>query len=273
MSPAEFPDVKAVVFDLDDTLAPSKSTMDPTMRDALAALLDRVQVCIISGGRFEQFQAQALDGFSAAPEAMARLHLMPTCGTRYYLWQDGQWRLQYAEDLTEDEKAKTIATLEAGARELGLWEAKPWGDIIEDRGSQITFSALGQQAPIDAKMAWDPDGAKKRALATYASERLPDLEVRGGGSTSIDVTRKGIDKAYGVSKLLDQLGLDKSNLLFIGDRLDEGGNDRPVFELGVPSVAVEGWVETRDHVRRLVDWLDAPSGPMPLPTMTPLASH
>lgn len=265
--------LKAVVFDLDDTLAPSKSTMDPSMRDALAALLERVEVCIISGGRFEQFQAQALDGFSASDEAMHRLHLMPTCGTRYYLWQDGAWTLQYAEDLTDDEKARTIATLEAGARELGLWAEEPWGDIIEDRGSQITFSALGQQAPIDAKMAWDPDGAKKRALGGWASERLPDLEVRGGGSTSIDVTRKGIDKAYGIGKLTAQLGVELDELLFIGDRLDEGGNDRPVFELGVASVAVHGWEQTRDHVTRLVDWLDAPSAELPVPVMKPLASR
>ena len=253
----------AVVFDLDDTLAPSKSTMDPQMGAALARLLDHTQVCIISGGRFEQFEAQALDGFSASEDAMARLHLMPTCGTRYYLWQRGQWTQQYSEDLTADERARTIAVLEEGAKHLGLWSEGTWGNIIEDRGSQITFSALGQQAPIDAKMAWDPDGAKKRALGAYASALLPDLEVRGGGSTSIDVTRKGIDKAYGVAKLLDRIGGDVENLLFIGDRLDEHGNDRPVYDLGVASVAVQGWHDTPAVVTALCDWLDAPGTTFP----------
>jgi hypothetical protein len=55
------------------------------------------------------------------------------------------------------------------------------GDIIEDRGSQITFSALAQAAPPEAKYAWDPDGSKKRKLRDYAAARLADLEVRGGG--------------------------------------------------------------------------------------------
>ncbi len=257
----------AVVFDLDDTLAPSKSAMDPTMSVALARLLDHRQVGIISGGGFEQFELQALNGFSATEDEMARLHLMPTCGTRYYLRQGGRWVLQYAEDLTDDEKARTISVLEEGAKHLGLWVDQPWGDIIEDRGSQITFSALGQKAPFTSKAAWDADGAKKRALGAYCSARLPDLEVRGGGSTSIDVTRKGIDKAYGIARLLERLDTGVENLLFIGDRLDEDGNDRPVYEMGVASIHVHGWHDTLTVVTALCDWLDAPTGPFPVDPM------
>ena len=262
--------LRAVIFDLDDTLAPSKSTMDPAMSAALARLLELTEVCIISGGRFEQFEAQALDGFSASAEALNRLHLMPTCGTRYYRSVAGAWQLQYAEDLTRDEKSRTIAVLEGGAKELGLWHPGPWGDIIEDRGSQITFSALGQQAPVDKKMAWDPDGAKKRALALYASERLPDLEVRGGGSTSIDVTRKGIDKAYGVERLLERLGVEIGQVLFIGDRLDDGGNDYPVYAMGVASIPVHDWHGTLAAVTVLNSWLASGDGPFPLQVMAPV---
>jgi len=262
--------LKAVIFDLDDTLAPSKSTMDPAMSAALARLLKRVPVCIISGGRFEQFEAQALDGFHAPDDALANLHLMPTCGTRYYLWQSSSWVLQYAEDLTDDEKQRTIAVLEQGARELRLWHPQPWGDIIEDRGSQITFSALGQQAPIAEKMAWDQDGAKKLVLTAYASERLPDLEVRGGGSTSIDVTRKGIDKAYGVSRFLERLGVTVTDVLFIGDRLDDAGNDYPVYAIGVPSVPVHDWHGTLAAVTALNAWFAAGDGRFPLEVMDPI---
>lgn len=271
MSFREPSELTAVVFDLDDTLAPSKSTMDPLMSVALARLLARTQVCIISGGRFEQFASQALDGFTAPTESLERLHLMPTCGTRYYLWGGESWEQQYSEDLTDDEKARTIAVLEEGAKSLELWHPEPWGDIIEDRGSQITFSALGQEAPVDYKMAWDPDGAKKRALGAYASERLPDLEVRGGGSTSIDVTRKGIDKAYGIAKLIEKLDCGVDGLLFIGDRLDEHGNDRPVYDMGVASVQVDGWHDTLEVVTALCQWLDD-GGTFPIKTMEPVAS-
>jgi phosphomannomutase len=244
--------VRVLTFDLDDTLAVSKSRIDPRMADLLARLLDRVEVCIISGGRFEQFETQVLQHLTLDEPARDHLHLMPTCGTRYYRWGGGGWREAYAEDLSADDRRRVIDVLTDGAKELGLWEVKPWGDIIEDRGSQITFSALGQAAPPDAKYAWDPDGSKKRALRDYAAARLPDLEVRGGGSTSVDVTRRGIDKAYGLRKLLEVLGLTVADVLFVGDRLDEGGNDYPVKAMGVSCVAVERWQDTAEFLERLL---------------------
>lgn len=262
--------LKAVVFDLDDTLAASKSTMDPAMSASLARLLERVDVAIISGGRFEQFQAQALSNFSASDEALSRLHLMPTCGTRYYRWSSEGWALQYAEDLSDDQKQRATAALEEGARELGLWHPGQWGDIIEDRGSQITFSALGQQAPVAEKVAWDPDGAKKHSLWQYVSPRLPDLEVRGGGSTSIDITRKGIDKAYGIGKLTASIGATLDELIFIGDRLDETGNDYPVYAMGVTSIPVHHWTDTLAAVDSIIGWIDAGTGELPVTALTPL---
>ncbi len=236
--------VKAIVFDLDDTLAASKSEMDPAMTSALVTLLGHVEVCIISGGRFEQFESQALKHLTAPSAVLEHLHLMPTCGTRSYDWRTDHWQLLYAEDLSDDQKTRAMTVLEQGAKQLGLWRTDTWGEILEDRGSQITFSALGQAAPVAEKMGWDPDGSKKRALQEYAAPRLPDLEVRSGGSTSIDITRQGIDKAYGIRKLLTELKLEKSDLLFIGDRLDESGNDYPVLAMGVTCLPVKDWHET-----------------------------
>jgi phosphomannomutase len=254
---------EVVVFDLDDTLAPSKSPMDDRMAEALVRLLDHVQVCIISGGRFEQFQAQVLTRLDGRGGKLDRLHLMPTCGTRYYRRVDDEWALQYTEDLSAAEKAEVARVLEAGARELGLWQETAWGDLIEDRGSQVTYSALGQLAPLAAKAAWDPTGDKKRALRAYVADRLPELEVRGGGSTSIDVTRKGIDKAYGIQKLEAQIDVPSQRHLFIGDRLDETGNDYPVLAMGVRCIAVDRWEETVEIVDRLIEWWDAGQAGLP----------
>jgi phosphomannomutase len=244
--------VRAVAFDLDDTLAVSKSRIDGRMADLLARLVQTTDVCIISGGRFEQFENQVLLHLKADPRALASLHLMPTCGTRYYRWVDEEWRLIYAEDLAEEDKREIVAVLEQGARDLGLWEEQAWGERIEDRGSQITFSALGQQAPPAEKYRWDPDNRKKQQLRGYAAERLPDLEVRVGGSTSVDVTRKGIDKAYGMRKLMHQLGIAANEILFVGDRLEPGGNDYPVRAVGVRCVEVTCWQDTADYVERLL---------------------
>ncbi|GAA1970505.1 HAD-IIB family hydrolase [Catenulispora subtropica] len=242
------PDARVIAFDLDGTLAESKSAITPRMAGLLVRLLDEVQVCVISGGAFPQFQKQVLEHLSATPDQLARLNLMPTNGTRYYLFRDGEWKEIYAEDLPEETKKQVIDVLTQGAKELGLWEEHTWGDIIEDRGSQITFSALGQAAPVAEKSAWDPDGSKKERLRAWAAERLPDLEVRSGGSTSVDVTARGIDKAYGMRKLMAELGVTMDAVLFVGDRLDPQGNDHPVQAMGIRSVPVKSWEDTADFV-------------------------
>lgn len=242
-----------VAFDLDDTLAPSKSPVDPRMLALLSRLLERAEVAVISGGNFSQFRAQLLDRLDALPEAaLHRLHLLPTCGTQYYRREAGDWVARYREELTPDESGRALLALREEAERLGLWEAEPWGDILEDRGSQVTFSALGQRAPIDAKHAWDAAGAKKNALRAAVQDRLPDLEVRSGGSTSVDITRKGIDKSYGMRKLAEHSGVALDDMLFIGDRLDPEGNDYPVLAMGVRCQAVTGWEDTAARLESML---------------------
>ncbi|MFC5502912.1 HAD-IIB family hydrolase [Lysinimonas soli] len=247
-------DTRLVAFDLDDTLAPSKSPVDPRMARLIVELLEAVEVCVISGGHFGQFKSQLVDQLPLDnPEALGRLHLMPTCGTQYYRFvgdtpNESFWHQQYAENLSDDEKRAALAAVESEAKRLGLWAEETWGPILEDRGSQITFSALGQSAPVDAKKAWDPTGVKKNTLREAVQALLPNLEVRSGGSTSIDITRRGIDKAYGMTKLAQLTDIPIEQMLFVGDRLDPDGNDYPVKALGMPTYAVTGWEDTASFV-------------------------
>ncbi|WP_286793037.1 HAD hydrolase family protein, partial [Microbacterium sp. UBA3394] len=175
----------------------------------------------------------------------------------YYRLRDGDVQTVYAHSLTDDEKTRALAAVEEEARRLGLWESETWGPILEDRGSQITFSALGQTAPLEAKKAWDPTGEKKNALRQAVADRIPDLEVRSGGSTSVDITHRGIDKAYGMRRLSEQTGISLDDMLFIGDRLDPDGNDYPVLAMGVACQAVDGWEETAEVLDALIPTLPA----------------
>ena len=251
---------RLVAFDLDDTLAPSKSALDPRMAALLVRLLDVAEVCVISGGQIAQFQMQLINNLTDVDgAALGRLHLMPTCGTQYYRHSEGAWAQIYAQNLTDDEKSRALAAVESSARSLGYWESETWGPILEDRGSQITFSALGQAAPVASKVAWDPTGAKKNALREAVQAQLGDLEVRSGGSTSVDITRRGIDKAYGMTRLAELSGVPLDEMLFVGDRLDPDGNDYPVKVLGVECVAVEGWEDTAALLERLIPELIAAS--------------
>lgn len=245
---------QVISFDLDGTLAESKSALPDRMGELMIELLDRYQVCVISGGKFGQFEKQLLGNLPATPTQLERLHIMPTCGTRYHTYNlsTGGWDLNYAEDFTDEEKAKITAALEEGIDELGLREKEPWGDLIEDRGSQITFSALGQEAPVHAKESWDPDSKKKHALRDVVAAKIPEFEVRTGGSTSIDITKLGIDKAYGMRRLIELTGVSQDEILFVGDRLEEGGNDYPVKAMGIDSIAVTKWQDTALVIETLV---------------------
>jgi phosphomannomutase len=244
---------KVVAFDLDGTLAPSKSPLPDRMGLALNHLLEHFEVCVISGGKFEQFEKQLLNGLQAEPEKLKRLHLLPTCGTQYYhyLADEKKWERVYAELFTREEKDQIIAALNKGFDDLHYRAEKIYGEDIEDRGSQVTFSVLGQdivdmlgEEGLRQKEAWDPEDKKKHELRDYIAPLIPDFEVRVGGITSIDVTKPGIDKAYGMRKLIDILDIKKEDILFLGDRIREGGNDYPVKEFGIDSLEVSRWQDT-----------------------------
>lgn len=232
-----------IVFDLDGTLAASKSAIDPEMATLLTALLAEAKVAIISGGAFPQFQTQVL-AHLPDHDRFGNLSLLPTCGTRFFRYTD-DWQKLYSEDLSAPQKQQIITALNAAVASAGFAAKHVWGETIEDRESQITFSALGQQAPLDEKKTWDPDFAKRKKIQAILDGSLPDFSVRLGGSTSIDVTLPGIDKAYGIRKLRDVLAVPIADMIYVGDALFPGGNDYPARETGAVCIQVRDPEETK----------------------------
>ena len=250
---------KLIVFDLDGTLAESKSALDAEMSALLHDLLGIVQVAVISGGDWPQFEKQVLANLPH-DERLAHLSLLPTCGTKFFRYT-GEWKQLYAENFTAQEKERIVSALNKAVDEAGLKVEKVWGEVIEDRGSQITFSALGQQAPLEEKDRWDPDYAKRKKIKAILDTLIPEFSVRMGGATSIDVTKPGIDKAYGVRKLRDILGISLQEMIFIGDALFPGGNDYPAEEAGVVSIPVQGPDETKRVIEAIIACLDGDQRP------------
>lgn len=234
---------RLIAFDLDGTLALSKQPLDANMAGRLADLLDVAMVDIISGGDWPQFEKQVVSRLPARAN-LARLFIQPTTGTKLYRW-DGDWAPAYAELFSDDEKRAIERALDDAMKAEGLDEGQTWGDRIEDRGSQITFSGLGQEAPLQAKNGWDADRSKREALQKRLRAVLPDLSINIGGSTSIDITRKGVDKQYGLKKLLPVAGVRADEVLFIGDAIFPGGNDYPAREMGLDTIKVDEIEQTR----------------------------
>jgi len=248
---------KLIIFDLDGTLAESKAAIDAEMGTILNNLLTVSHVAVISGGDWPQFQKQVLAHLGH--KNLKKLSILPTCGTKYYNY-DGGWKQLYAENFTDEEKDLIIKKLTGAVAASGFEAKKTWGEQIEDRGSQITYSALGQAAPIDEKKKWDPDFEKRRSIKKVLDKTLKNFAVNMGGATSIDITKPGIDKAYGIKKLKKELKIKISEMIFVGDALMEGGNDHPAYKTGVDCIKVRGPEDTK----RVVDGIMVCLGYKPL---------
>jgi HAD superfamily hydrolase (TIGR01484 family) len=249
---------KLIVFDLDGTLAESKSPLDAEMAALLGRLLEVVKVAVISGGAWAQYEKQVL---SHLPQdgRLKNLSLLPTCGTKFFR-RNGGWKELYSEDFDADQKAAIIGAINKAVSLSGITIGRHWGEVIEDRGSQITFSALGQQAPLDEKKKWDPDLRKREKIKASLDPLIPEFSVHIGGATSIDVTRPGIDKAYGIKKLHETLGIAIKEMVFVGDAIFPGGNDYPAKQAGVVSIEVRDPDETKRVIEAIIACLDTGAG-------------
>ncbi|GEM71544.1 MAG: HAD-IIB family hydrolase [Sphingomonas aquatilis] len=240
-----------IAFDLDGTLAESKQPLQEPMGEALADLLGVAHVAVISGGDWPQFQKQVASRLPARAD-LSKLWLMPTTGTKLYVHRDGAWQTVYAELFDDATKAKILKAFDESLEATGFVPEKTWGERIEDRGSQITFSALGQEAPVAEKEHWDPKFEKRKVIQADLKQRLPGLSINMGGATSIDITQEGVDKAYGLKKLRDESGIPLDAMMFIGDAIFPGGNDYPAKELGLDTVRVRDPEETISVVTAIV---------------------
>jgi len=242
-----------VIFDVDKTLARSKQPIDDAMAEALTELLTHTKVAIISGDSLMVLQNNVI-GRLPHNALFEHLMMLTTSGAALYIWKDSGWRLMYEERIDESEIAKIGAVIRTACIKTHLvdFDAPSFGDRIEYRGGQITLSALGQQAPIEKKEEWDPDGTKKRMLRDAIGEHLPEYDVKVGGSTSIDITKAGINKAYGVRKLSEFLNIPIGKMLYVGDALFPGGNDEVVKESGIKTHAVKGPEDTTELIEALL---------------------
>ncbi|MFY9462595.1 MAG: HAD-IIB family hydrolase [Candidatus Sungiibacteriota bacterium] len=251
-----------IVFDLDGTLTPSKAPMDTEMANLVRQLLETKKVAIIGGGKYHLFRTLFLDQLRAQKSLLERLFLFPTTATAFYRYRFG-WKMIYALRLSHAEKKRIKKAFQDILRKVGYRHpGKVYGKVLEDRGTQMTFSALGQEVVallgkkrgVALKEQWLRENCDtKMKITKLLSKILPNFEVRAAGFTSIDVTRKGIDKAYGLRQIRKYLHVEIKNMLFIGDAIFPGGNDYPIVKTGVDYIAVRDCEQTKGIIRVLLE--------------------
>ena len=243
-----------IIFDLDGTLTESKADMYSNMAKLFGELLMKKMVAVIGGGPYEQFRHQLIERLRCSPALLKNIFLFPTTSMAFYRYQ-GSWKKVYAHLLTKAEKAEIYSAFGKAFEKIDYVRPKKlYGKDMEDRQTQVSFSPLGQQAPVEAKKRWNKKFHKsiRMPLRKILQELLPQFEVKVGGLTTIDVTRKGIDKAYGIRQIQKYLHVPIKDMLFIGDALFPGGNDYAARKTGVACIAVKGPEDTKKIIQRLI---------------------
>ncbi|MBR3220467.1 HAD-IIB family hydrolase [Candidatus Saccharibacteria bacterium] len=265
-------------FDIDQTLNVAKTPITKEVAELLRDCLDHFEVAPISGQKFDQFLVQIVNPLlkvGVTPAQLTHLHLFVAQGTQYYryagkrikkgpltlelgpksTYNEKNWHQVYNHPLTDEQITKITNALEIAAKETGYWEADklPKNDeIIENRLSQVTFSALGQTAGTEEKYAWDPDTKKRQAIVKKAKKLAPEFEYEIGGTTSINAFTPGMNKVFGMTHLMEELDVDKEDILYFGDMTQPGGNDYPVVEMGIDTITVRSHEDTAYCLRGIL---------------------
>jgi phosphomannomutase len=249
---------KLVVFDLDGTLTKTKSNLESDMASTLRNLLAVKKVAVIGGGSYRQFTSQFIAELKCPPSLLPNLFLFPTTATAFYRYHGG-WKKIYRFALSKSEWAAIKEAIAEVLRDIHYVQPKKtYGKIIENRGAQVTLSFLGQdvvarlgQKGVRMKEIWTKKNTPLK-VARMLQKRLPELEVRAAGFTSIDITSKGIDKAYGVRQIKKALKISIKDMLFIGDALYPGGNDYAAKKTGIDCVKVGGPEDTKRIIQGII---------------------
>lgn len=249
---------KVLSFDIDQTLNVAKTPIPDEIAELLTKCLDHFEICPISGQKFDQFLVQIVNRMKdATPEQLTHLHLFVAQGTQYYRYnlEKKDWEMVYNYPLTDEQVKKITETIEKSARELGYWEEdklQPGDEIIENRLSQVTFSALGQKAGTEEKYAWDPDHKKREKIVKKCKELAPEFDYEIGGTTSINAVTPGMNKVFGMTHLLEELNVKKEDILYFGDMTQPGGNDYPVVQMGIDTITVRDHEDTAFALRGIL---------------------
>lgn len=241
-----------IIFDLDETLAPSKSPIDDEMLFLIKSLLEKYKVWIISGRDYSQFEKTIIPQFDNTFN-LSNLYIWPTCWSKLYSFNWEYFEKLYSEDLKDFEKDYIKSVLNKAIEDLDYYPEKAYGELIEDRWSQITYSALWQDAPQDLKRKYDPDFSKRLYFRNYILKDLQEYSISIWWATWIDITKTWLDKAYWVKKLSEILKIDMLEILFVWDAVFPWWNDySPLDTYWITTKKVFSIEDTKNFIKILL---------------------
>lgn len=242
-----FKEKKVIIADVDDTICDSCQVISPAMAEQISKMISQgYQFAFISGTKTEDLQ-EMISSRLSQPH-----HLLATTGTNYSIIGNNSVKNIYNHSFTAEEKEEIMAAMRKLISHFEITSLTTPEDQLQDRDSQITLSAIGRHAPSDKKAAYDQDCSKRQRWMEFLKIHLDEnkYDIKIGGTTSIDITRKGLDKEWGIKAFAQYHGLPLSTILFFGDKIHPGGNDFAAARV-VDCISVKSPPETLWQLRRI----------------------
>jgi len=154
--------IDMIVFDMDETLTPSRDIMAPEMADAFSRLLEKYKVGILTGGDFSQITSQVLDHIEK--KYLSNLFLSPTCGAKLYSYLQNEWQESYRLEIDAQKREEIVQLCREIYADMNIMQNQPETEILEDRETMITIFIYPKDAPIEEKRMADPDKSKRKKI-------------------------------------------------------------------------------------------------------------
>ena len=238
---------KVIVADVDDTICDSCLVITVEMAEQISKMIRQgYEFAFISGTKSEDLQKMI------SSRVKEKHHLLATTGTNYAIVEGDSVNVVYNYSFNAEEKKEIFAALDKVVEYFGIKPMTTKEDQIQDRDSQITLSAIGRNAPIEVKKKYDVSGEKRKVWVEFLKKYLDEskYELKIGGTTSIDITRKGLDKEWGIMAFAQYHNLSLNSIIFFGDKIYSGGNDFPATKI-VDCISVNSPQDTLRQLRTI----------------------
>lgn len=204
-------------MDLDGTLTQHKSKLDPKNTEVLNRLKARYALVMIGAGGCRRIYDQ-MNGFP--------IDIVGNYGIQQSTVTSGVFEIirndSYPIDRADIESRVALLRKKTGYTHF-------IGDSVEFHDSgMITFPLLGTKAPLEQKLAFDPDGKKRSAIYDLVAETFSEYNCFIGGTSSFDIPAKQYNKYDALLRYASSIGISMENVLFLGDDFKKGGNDEHI---------------------------------------------
>ena len=198
------------IFDIDGTLTPSRLPIDKDFEAYFLEWMEGKNVFFVTGSDKDKTIEQI--GERIWKKAT---RCYQSCGNAVF--ENGKLISQLNFPM-KPELEKLLTTMLEGSIWYGDYDVN-----IETRIGLINFSTIGRECPQHARDEYFEKENEREGFCEAIMTQFPELEASVGGQISIDIYPKGKNKA----QVLDDI---EGDVMFFGDRCEEGGNDYPIVQ-------------------------------------------